>query len=204
MKAHLQTGRRNRRIGGLALIVVMVVLVIASLLGIGSIQLSMMTERGARNDRDGQLALQAAEAALLDALQDIDGAPAVAKRAPVFASGSLLNFELGCGVGGSRTGLCLQTTNGKPVWQTVDLAEDERTVAFGRFTGRTFAAAGSSDRGLMPAATPRYIVEALEDKDLFSDLTKPSALVYRVTAMGFGSRRDIQAVVQVVYRKKKD
>ena len=188
----------------MALIVVMVILVIVSLLGVGSTQLSMMTERGARNDRDSQLALQAAEAGLLDAVHDIDGAPSVAKRASVFTGGSRLDFDVGCGASGNRTGLCLQSVAGKPVWQTVDLTDEARTVAFGQFTGRSFVTAAGSARGLMPAAPPRYIVEALEDKEMFSDLTKPAGLVYRVTSMGFGTRRDIQAVVQLLYRKKKD
>ena len=197
-------GSGARNASGVALIVVMVVLVIAALLGIGSTQLSMMTERGARNDRDAQLALQAAEAALLDAVSDIDGKPAAAGRPQAFATGSLLEFEPGCGTAGVRKGLCIQATGGKPVWQTVDLADATRTASFGQFTGRTFAAAGGKERGLMPETPPRYIVEALEDHELFQDLTKPPSLVYRATAMGFGSRRDIQAVVQMLYRKKKD
>ena len=189
---------------GVALIVVMIVLVIVSLLGIGSAQLSMMTERGTRNDRDAKLALQAAEATLLDAVTDIDGAASVAVRASAFVKGSLLDFELGCGTDGLRKGLCSQATSGKPAWQTVDLADETRTAAFGQFTARTFATAAGNERGLMPAVPPRYIVEALEDKQLFRDLTQPSGVVYRVTALGFGSRRDIQAVVQMLYRKKKD
>ena len=204
MTASRQGGRRADRASGVALIAVMVVLVIVSLLGIGSTQLSMMTERGARNDRDAQLALQAAQAALQDALHDIDGVPAVSRRASSFADGSLLDFEPGCGVGGNHKGLCLPSVAGKPVWQTVDLADDDRTVAFGQFTGRAFVTAGGAERGLMPAAPPRYIVEALEDKELFRDLTMPPGRVYRVTAMGIGTRQDIQAVVQLLYRKKKD
>lgn len=189
---------------GVALIVVMIVLVIVSMLGIGSTQLSMMTERGARNDRDAQLALQAAEATLLDAVSDIDGTPSAAQRASAFANGNLLDFEVGCGTAGVRKGLCSQALSGKPAWQTVDLADETRTAAFGQFTARAFATAAGNERGLMPALPPRYIVEALEDRQLFRDLTQPPDVVYRVTAMGFGSRSDIQAVVQMLYRKKKD
>ncbi|MGJ7579070.1 pilus assembly protein [Variovorax sp. RHLX14] len=189
---------------GVALIVVMIVLVIVSLLGIGSTQLSMMTERGARNDRDAQLALQAAEATLLDAVSDIDGTASAALRQSAFTNGSLLDFEIGCGAAGLRKGLCSQALGGKPVWQTVDLADESRTATFGQFTGRAFATAAGNEHGLMPAVPPRYIIEALEDRQLFRDLTQPSGLVYRVTALGFGSRQDIQAVVQMLYRKKKD
>ncbi|RZL52316.1 MAG: hypothetical protein EOP70_16825 [Variovorax sp.] len=189
---------------GVALIVVMVVLVIVSVLGIGSVQLSMMTGRGARNDRDAQLALQSAEAALRDAVADIDGPPATSKRASAFAAGNLLDFENGCGTVAIRKGLCAQTLVGRPAWQTVDLSDNARTAAFGEFTGRSFASASGDGHGVMPAALPRYVVEAIEDREPFRDLSKPPGLVYRVTAMGFGPRRDIQAVVQMVYRKRKD
>ncbi|MGI4777526.1 MAG: pilus assembly PilX family protein [Janthinobacterium lividum] len=203
MNARHGFGHR-RRSAGVALIVVMVVLVIVSLLGIGSVQLSMMAERGARNDRDAQLASQSAEATLRDAVSDIDGPPGSSERAHAFADGNLLDFASGCGTAGPGKGLCSQASSGKPAWQTVDLADSARTAAFGEFTGRSFATASGDARGLMPAALPRYVVEAIEDKELFRDLSRPPGLVYRVTAMGFGPRRDIQAVVQMLYRKKKE
>ena len=189
---------------GVALVVVMIVLAVVSLLGIGSSQLSMMTERAARNDRDTQLAMQAAEAAALDALSDIDLPPGTGARSQAFVGSNLLEFEAGCGTAGPRKGLCARTTTGKPVWQTVDLADETRTAGFGEFTGRSFPTAAGASRGLMPATRPRYIVEAIEDAELFRDLAKPPGLAYRITAMGFGPRPDIQAVVQLLYRKKKD
>jgi len=50
---------------------VLIILVLVSLLGVGGAQIAMMSERGARNDRDMQLAWQSGEAALLDAESDI-------------------------------------------------------------------------------------------------------------------------------------
>ena len=60
--AHLYT-----RQSGVSLVVVLLLLVIVSMLGIASMQIAMMGERGARNDRDMQIAWQSAEAALVDA-----------------------------------------------------------------------------------------------------------------------------------------
>ena len=93
---------------------------------------------------------------------------------------------------------------GKPAWLAVDLADASRTAAFGDFTGRSYASASGDEHGLMPAALPRYVVEAIEDKAMFRDLSRPPGVVYRVTGIGFGPRRDIQAVVQMLYRKKKE
>ena len=56
---------------GASLIMVMLVLIIVSVLGVGAAQISLMSERGARNDRDMQMAVQSAEAALIDAEQDM-------------------------------------------------------------------------------------------------------------------------------------
>ena len=62
--SHNQSWTRQR---GASLIVVLMLLVIVSLLGVASMQISMLSERAARSDRDMQLAWQGAEAALVDA-----------------------------------------------------------------------------------------------------------------------------------------
>ncbi|MBP9942440.1 MAG: hypothetical protein KBF33_13790, partial [Comamonas sp.] len=65
---------------GVSLIMVMLIMVVVSMLGIGGVQIAMMAERGARNDRDMQIAFQAAEAALIDAEFDINNKIAASKR----------------------------------------------------------------------------------------------------------------------------
>ena len=58
--------RRSRQAeAGASLIMVMLILVVVSLLGVGGAQIALMSERGARNDRDQLVAWQAAEAALI-------------------------------------------------------------------------------------------------------------------------------------------
>lgn len=52
---------------GAALLIALVVLTIVMLLGLASAQTALMNEKSSRNDRDRQLAFQAAEAALHDA-----------------------------------------------------------------------------------------------------------------------------------------
>ncbi|RZM03955.1 MAG: hypothetical protein EOP73_03675 [Variovorax sp.] len=189
---------------GLSLIVVLQLLLLVSILGIGAAQIATMNERGARNDRDAQSALQAAEAGLADAIGDIDGPAGAAARADVFAEGAGIDFAEGCGTGARNRGLCAQKLSGKPVWQDVDFTDTARTAVFGEFTGRSFDSGAGVERGVRPALAPRYIVEAVDDRELLSDLSGPASKVYRVTVMGFGPRRDIQAVVQALYRRKKD
>lgn len=195
---------------GVSLIAVMVVMLVASLLGLLAMQLSMLGERGARNDRDIQIALQSAEAALADAEYDMRG-PGTATRMSTFTAANRMDFLAGCGTAGDghRKGLCLPSDAGKPVWLAVDFTDSgssARSAAFGDFTQRAFDAASSGDGlGLKPARKPRYIIEVLPDADAgqFLDAqTGASRAVYRITAMGFGPRPDLQAVVQMIYRKE--
>ncbi|MES2533093.1 MAG: PilX N-terminal domain-containing pilus assembly protein [Pseudomonadota bacterium] len=196
---------------GAALLTVMMIMIVVSMLGLAAVEIAIMSERGSRNDRDLQLALQSAEAALADAAYDIDGTGATALSRPeVFAADSAADFKDGCGDAGSGhgKGLCMPALAGQPVWLTVDFVAPQarsRTVSFGEFTGRSFAAADADGgNGLMPALKPRYIIEAVPDGEVFADLRRKTGYVYRVTALGFGPRQDVQALLQMVYRKKRD
>ncbi len=188
---------------GLSLVVVMVLLVIVSLLGISGAQLSMMTERGARNDRDTQVAWQAAEAALMDAEFDMRG-PGTATRAAVFAADNMAAFPYqACGTSGNSKGLCDPADLlGKPLWLTTDLAADNAPLTeYGAFTGRDFP---SGSQALLPSKKPRYMIEILPDRQAFGDASgsREKKFVYRVTSIGFGNRPDLQAVMQMVFRKE--
>jgi len=193
-------GTTNER--GASLIMVMIILTIVSMLGIAGIQISMMSERGARNDRDQQIAWEAAEAALLDAEQDIFGPAASSRRSTFTPVTDAQAFVDGCGTSGNSRGLCAMVTIGHPVWLTTgfdfsDSSSRAPSTAYGTFTGHTFAA-GSI--GIQPVQPPRYVIEPIRDP-ADRDLGNPSPkFVYRVTAMGFGPRKDIQAVVQMIYR----
>ena len=190
---------------GASLVVVLIVLTIVSMLGVAGIQISMMSERGARNDRDQQLAWQSAEAALADAEIDIwaDNTASATSRQTIFRPATdITMFVLGCGSTGNKRGLCTPdpVSGTKPIWQSVDFEDESSsapTTAYGTFTSRVFTA-GSA--GIQPAAAPRYIVEAIRDpgdRDLGSS---EANYVYRVTAMGFGPRKEVQAVIQMIYR----
>lgn len=189
---------------GASLIVVMLILVVVSILGVSGIQLAMMGERGTRNDRDQQVAWQAAEAALMDAEFDIEGLPTTSttKRNTIFKSGAtdIAKFETNCGSSGQSRGLCALNPTDKAAWLTVDFTATGNaasTVQFGTFTGRVFP---SGTKGIQPSKPPRYVIELIPDPS--EDRVKPTArrFVYRVTAMGFGPNPESQAVVQMIYR----
>jgi type IV pilus assembly protein PilX len=191
---------KSQKQEGIALIFVLLILVVVSLLGVGGAQLAMMGERGARNERDSQIAKQYAEAALIDAEFDIRG-PGTSPRKDLFDSE--MNFADGCGTTGTLQGLCAQSLSGKPIWLTVDFMDTSSTPPYtvmGGQTGRTVL----QGTGLQPALAPRYIVEVLPDSSAGVErgLKSKKKILHRVTSMGFGPRDDIRTVFQMVFRKE--
>lgn len=189
--------RISPRESGVSLIMVLIILVATSLLGVGGAQIAMMSERGARNDRDQQIAWQAAEAGVTDAERDISNSSSTRKS--IFDGKSVTAFVPGCGTSGTSLGLCtLVTSNSsKSAWLAVDFTDSSGpTTAFGAFTGTTYP---FGDVGIQPELPPHYVIEIVPDNT--GDATPGGqAYVYRITAMGFGPRKDIQAVVQTIYR----
>lgn len=193
---------------GVTLIVVLLILVVVTVLGIGGAQIALLGERSTRYDRDYLVASQAAEAALMDAEFDIRGPNAAAssvQRVDQFNQTNLGVFVPGCGNNGSIRGLCQANADTvKPVWATVDFLDESATaptVEFGTFTGRTFDAGPS---GIRPERAPRYIVELIDDATPGGSAAGGKvAKMYRITAIGFGPRTDIQVVMQIALRKEK-
>nr|WP_255409875.1 PilX N-terminal domain-containing pilus assembly protein [Acidovorax sp. 59] len=196
---------------GLSLIVVMLILIVASVLGVGGIQIAMMAERGTRNERDMQVAWQGAEAGLIDAEFDIEGLPASSanKRNTIFKRGDvdLAKFIDNCGDSGQSIGLCSLKETGKPAWLIVDFTTSgsgAKAVELGTYTGRDFP---SGVKGTQPARPPRYVIEPILDRYGVKSYrtTDPSAgsgpsYVYRITSMGFGPNAETQGVLQIIYR----
>ena len=155
----------SQRQDGVSLVVVLLLLIIVSMLGVASMQIATMGERGARNDRDMQLAWQSAEAALVDAEIDLAGPniATVSRTSKIAANPALPDF--GCQTSTEWRGLCSPVTSGtdKPTWLTIDFTNTANTapsVALGTFTARSFASAGEAmGTGIQPSLLPRYIAE---------------------------------------------
>jgi Tfp pilus assembly protein PilX len=194
--------RFNRRRGA-ALLTALFVLVAIMIIGASAAHTALNAEKSARNERDRHIAFQAAEAGLIDAERDIEGGldPASA-RALLFASGSALGFEAGCGRGADSVnlGLCMYAP-AAPAWQTAQLAEQDAagssTTPYGKFTGAALPTGG----GALPGKAPRYVIELMPLARAGEDAGQRAANVYRITAIGFGVRPSTQVVLQSFYRK---
>lgn len=203
---------------GMSLIVVLLLLVIVSMLGVASMQIATMGEHGARNDRDMQLALQSAEAALIDAEVDLQGPNTAGNsRTAAFKAGNARFPGSGCQSNGTWKGLCaLETSKDKNAsWLEADYKGGTDTTAFGAHTGRSFQNAGApTGEGVQPALPPSYVIENVSELSAvrsgmvtgqYNSATPEGQAatgeqLYRVTAMGFGPRSTTQTVLQTLYR----
>lgn len=169
---------------GAVLITSLVLLLVLSMLGVGGINLALLQERMAGNTELAYQAFQAAEAALRDAEQDI--------------ADNLLPstiFYTDC-----RHGLCQPAEDGGHVWQSglIDWPTGENVILYGQNTG-TPALPGMHKQ-------PRYIIERLRVVERGESLVHGFGAPhpghwYRITALGYGPRGAIEAMLQSVYRK---
>jgi type IV pilus assembly protein PilX len=183
MKAPLASSRAQR---GASLIIVLLFLVMLSVLGITEVRTSSLEEKMTGNERDRQVAFEAAESALRDAEREI------------FQSlGASSPFTSGC-----INGLCMPSTTAVAQWDAVDwMSATPRT--YGAFSGA----------GAYPVAdlarAPRYIIELLppmppstgNSVGLGARPSTSSGTPYRITAVGWGRRPSTQVTLQSVFVK---
>ncbi|WP_226939109.1 PilX N-terminal domain-containing pilus assembly protein [Janthinobacterium sp. FT14W] len=201
--------RPRTRDGGATLVYVLCLLVIILLLGISAAQMALQGEKAARGERDRQIAFQAAEEALVDAQNDIEGLPGAPGRSSLFAPDSAAGFADGCGEGGAL-GLCLPAPPDAPaLWLSMELdgaegASAGRTVPYGQFTGAVM----QTGQGFLPSRRPRYLIELLSfhppgaQAAAAAGSLATESYVYRITAIGFGAQESTQIVLQSYYRKQ--
>ncbi len=166
---------------GAALVAALVLMVAVLVVGFSSVHAALADAQSARYERDRQVALRAAEAALLDAERELAGTP---PSAPRFAALAGAGFIDGCGKAGfDNYGLCTRVS--PPSWQVIDLAGDDAAlVTYGTFTLRDLPGV---------AQQPRYLVELIP-------LNPAYGRFYRITALGFGQRAGTRVVLQSFYR----
>jgi type IV pilus assembly protein PilX len=200
---------RSRGEKGASLIVVLLVLLVVTVVGISGAQLALLGERSARHDRDMQIAFESAEAAVVDAENDIRNrgtSGCGSLRGSKFTTVDNMTIPLGsCLTTTGERGICAPAASPdlKPTWATADFLDESSgapTAEYGDYTCSNFEIGG----GVKPARAPRYLVEVMKDVTPGGDASAPqaSATIYRITAMGFGPRVDTRAVVQVEFRKE--
>lgn len=158
------------------------------------------SEKSARAERDRHLALQTAEAALLDAEREIRSSTD-AKRKLFFANPGGSGHQ-GCGAADSPLrGLCLSLP-GQQAFLETDLASDavnRVVVPYGHYTKRQLPPNFSS----VPVRLPQYLIEAVPHRTTgraADDEAQP--WLFRITAVGFGSTTGVQVVLQTTFRKE--
>ena len=188
---------------GAVLVVALCVMLALLIIGVSAIRTALNGEKAARGERDRQIAMQAAEAALADAERDIEQAPFTARGA-LFAGGSSAGFADGCAAGSSNPalGLCRYSQpKTVPAWQRAALAEEApdqvRTVAYGLFTGARMPVG----KGTLPARLPRYVIEQMPYARAGEDAGRRAGNFYRITAIGFGANAATRVVLQSFYLK---
>lgn len=189
----------QRRYRGSSLIVCLLILIVVLMLGSSVAQVALQEEKAARNVRDRQIALEAAEAALRDAELDME----TSSRSHLFAGKNDEGFVKGCSEGRESLllGLCMRSEAGEaPAWKNIDLAgggEQIRSVPYGWFTGQRL----QTGDGLLPARQPRYIIELIPGGTHDISATEDgTGNLYRVTSIGFGVRESTQVVLQTFYQ----
>ena len=166
---------------GAALVTALVLMIAVLLVGFSSVHAALADAQSARHERDRQIALRAAEAALRDAEMELEATPASSPRFAALAGGG---FVAGCGARGTEQhGLCAHAA--PPAWQAIDLAgDDPALVLYGTFSLRDL---GGVTR------QPRYLIELMP-------FGVAHGRFYRITALGFGPRSATRVVLQSLYR----
>ncbi|SMF43189.1 type IV pilus assembly protein PilX [Alteromonadaceae bacterium Bs31] len=175
---------------GATLIIALIILVIMSMIGISNMQSSTMQERMASNNRQKNLALQAAESALRAAEGDL--------RVNVVKTEDLSKFD---GSDGRYSAV-----NRSPGEAAVPLAIDVNTVTAWDASG----VAQELSTYKVSSKAPRYVIEYL-GRDVGASGRKVTEIgyvntentdpyVFRITAIGWGKDENIYAVVESTYR----
>ena len=190
MRSPMSSPISRHRQGGVALLTALLLMLAILLTGIASARSALHGALAASNERDRMLALHGAMAALADAEQDIEGgADPASARAAALAGASPDAFADGCRGGTPYDGLCAHTAGGEGAIHAALADGDGPGVVFGAFTGALIPAG----QGGLAAQAPRYLIERMP--------SPPTALLYRITALGFGTAGTTQVALQGYYRK---
>ncbi len=197
----------THRQGGATLMVVLAMLLVATVLIIGGLSLLNQHQRSAALDMDRTRALEAAQALLSDAEQDIK-TPGARSSSSVFFPLRLREFEdvrqrawldgVGC-----REGICVpQTMDSWPASHWRKLSTNDAFWRTGASYGSHTGASSPSDHAAL--ARGRYWVEVLindESTTQGAPAVVPDAItpfVYRVTAVAPGQRDGTLVVLQTL------
>lgn len=171
---------------GVALITGLIFLVVLTLISLAAIRSTSLEERMAGNARDQNIAFQAAEAGVRDAMKSLG------TTIPNAAG-----FVVGC-----AGGLC-ENDPVTPIWTTITANNDWTSSKTLAYSGAALTINGSTS----VAIQPRYIIELIVGSSIPSGESasegagSSGTLVssYRVTARGWGLTDKTQATLQTTF-----
>ena len=168
---------RQSKQQGVILIISLVMLLLLTLIAMSGMQTTTLEEKIAGNKRNRNLAFQAAESALREAEQWIQGSN-TAFNPLKLSNGPFQGADC-------SNGLC--PTTSPAIWAVADF---------------NWSVKGRSYTGVLQTISqqPRYVIELLEQK-VNVDSNKMSAL-FRITAMAWGSDPNVVVQLQSLYNLK--
>lgn len=202
---------------GLALVFVLLMMTIAITAALFVARSTLLGDKAARNDRDHQIAFQAAELALNDAELDIMDAtlalaPGSKARGCKFGNKDIAFYpEPSCSANSERRGFCelpIQAPGAaKPMYQVINWEDTNDAtrvyVKYGEFTGRSdgfkTGDGSTSVKPPEPAKPPKYIivqstpakVQILRNKQTFE-----IEAAYKVYALGYGVNPNTKVMLE--------
>jgi type IV pilus assembly protein PilX len=177
---------------GVALIVSVLLMLLISLLGLTAMRSNNLDERMAFNQRDRQVAFQAAEAALRDGEQYV-----ATNKNSLFAPLMEANFSATC-----ETGVC-RSAVASPKWAQLSEAEWTSTAAavVGSTASRTLVYGAASGAAAIAgvSAPPRFFVEYQGTNEPI-DVGMPCVANFLISARGNGNNAATLVTLQSVFR----
>ena len=181
LKINLNATVESRKQRGAALIISLLFLVMLTLLGVGAMTSTTLEEKMAGNARDYGVALQAGEAALRDAWEDLISGRIVKET----------GFNAAC-----TDGLCTSpTTTSTPLWLSLNWSAAGPSLAYGSKTAAPPLPTGVGG----VAEQPRYIIEAFKNKKALESASDPQ-FIYRVTVRAVGGTTAASTILQSTYK----
>jgi len=181
---------------GVVLVTSLIFLVVVTMLVIATMGTNAIEERMAGNSRDRNMAFQAAEAALRDAMRDIQSARFTGET----------DFTTNC-----LAGLCLPESDGTPKWIDLNDPNVDSGWSTGANSGVSILYGAKTNAAALTdvPVQPRYIIEVLRHISNEDSLVLPKAkyFAYRATARGYSKALNdnnvpiSQVTLQAVYTK---
>jgi len=200
----------HHRAKGISLVVTLLMIVVVGALAAAGARLAMSGERGARADRDRELAFQGAQAAIDDGTRDVMGLAGSTRGSDFCPSGMLGQPSSGCTATGADRGKCAPTAledQRAPSWLTVDW--DAAGVPIGTFTGGAYYPTQGGVKSWLPGKTPVYVIETVRDfqEDVTTGFGDGGGMArtvnYMITGVGYSSNTNSKVVLQQIVRKVK-